>query len=134
MLSVFPTLFSYGLLVPFVFRIVVGIFFVLSGYKNITKKRELKIALLSRSNSSSRELWLWVISSLEIVGGLFMTVGLYTQVVALIFSAVLLLATVNKRKNPEVAALSEGTLLLLLLISASLLFLGPGFYAFDFPL
>ena len=68
------------------------------------------------------------------VGGLLLIVGLYTQVLALIFSVMLILKIWQKKKNAQALSLSEGTLFLLLLVTASLLLLGPGFYAFDLPL
>ncbi len=134
MLSVFPTLLSYSLLVPFVFRLVVGILFVVFGYTNITKKRENTIALLTGLKIKSTTSWLWIIALVEMVGGLLLIVGLYTQVLALIFSVMIILKIWLKKKNSEAVSLSKGTLLLLLLITTSLLFLGPGFYAFDLPL
>ncbi|MDO8591261.1 MAG: DoxX family membrane protein [bacterium] len=133
MLSFFPTLFSYELVVPFVFRVVIGLAFIWFGYENIIKKREVQIALLPNLKSSS-DFWLWVIAVIYITGGLLLVAGLYTQVTALVFSILLLLAAIAKRKNPEAASLPQTTTLLLLLISASLLFLGPGFYAIDLPL
>lgn len=134
MLSAFPTLFSYELVVPFIFRIVIGLTFIWFGYRNGFKNREEKINLLSNFKLSSSPAWLWLIALAQALGGLLLFVGAYTQIVSLIFSVMLVVAVVTKHNKPDARLLPQGTLLLLLLITASLLFLGPGFYAFDLPL
>ena len=134
MLSVFPSLFTYELAVPFVFRIVIGLTFVVYGYKHIAETRDDKVALLVHVKPRTASFWLWCVGIVNIVGGLLLVIGLYTQVVALVFSILLLWAVMYKYRKPELVPLSQATLLLLLLVTASLLFLGPGFYAIDLPL
>ena len=134
MLSVFPTLFSYSLVVPFIFRLVIGFAFIWFGYRNGFKDRDVKIKLLANFKLSSSPIWLWLIALIEAIGGLLLIAGLYTQVVALVFSIMLLLTIIGKHKRAETLNLSQETLFLLLLVTTSLLFLGPGFYAFDLPL
>ena len=134
MLSVFPSLFTYELVVPLVFRIVIGLVLVVYGYKHIAETRDDKMATLVHLKPATASFWLWLVGIVNIVGGLLLVVGLYTQVVALVFSILLLWAVMYKYKKPEMVPLSQGTLLLLLLVTASLLFLGAGFYAIDLPL
>lgn len=134
MLSAFPTLFSYALVVPFVFRVIVGLSFIRFGYANIAKNRDGKASLLADFVLTAPSYWLWFLAIIEIIGGALLTVGAYTQIVALVFSTILLVTIVSMRTKPETQSLSRGTLFLLLLITASLLFLGPGFYSFDLPL
>lgn len=132
MLSVFPELFSYQLFVPLFFRIVTGLIFIWFGYKKLTNHKETE-KLLSAFNLAS-PMWLWIIALIEIIGGLLITTGAYTQVVAIIFSIFLIVAIIAKNKSDDVIYPSKETLLLLLIITASLLLLGPGLYAFDLPL
>lgn len=80
------------------------------------------------------KLWLWVIIVVEILGGALLIVGLYTQVAALALSILLTLAIIAVRKNKRVFDLSLDFLSMLLLITLSLMFLGPGFYSIDLPL
>ncbi|MEK7574604.1 MAG: DoxX family protein [Patescibacteria group bacterium] len=134
MLSVFPELFSYALVVPLVFRIVIGILFIGFGYKNITENREGKIKILSDFKLASASVWLWCIAIIEIISGVLLVGGVYTQVVALILSVFLIIAIIGKYKNPSAVSLSQETVWLLILVTTSLLFLGPGFYSFDLPL
>jgi uncharacterized membrane protein YphA (DoxX/SURF4 family) len=127
MLSIFPTLFTYSLVVPLVFRIVIGLVFLTLGYKSI------KSGLVSPSLSTN-PIVSKIVIAVEIAGGILLIIGLWTQIVAMILSALSLLGVL--KKNPEGAAvvIPKEVLALLLLITASLIFLGPGFYAFDLPL
>ena len=134
MLSVFPSLFSYSLLVPLVFRLVIGLTFITFGYGNVTKKRESKLNLLSGLKLRPAGFWLWCLSLMEMIGGLMLVVGIATQVIALIFSIFIILKIIGQSRGLEITSLSQSTLFLLALISASLLFLGPGFYSVDLPL
>ncbi len=136
MLSVFPTLLfsTYSLVVPLVFRIVIGLVFVWLGYRKITGDRNGQTNVSADLKPAMSPSWTWLVAVVEMVGGILLLIGLYTQVVALIFSIMLIPAIIGKYKKPEMISLSRGTLLLLLLVTASLLFLGPGFYAFDLPL
>lgn len=134
MLNLFPELLSYNFSVPLAFRVVSGSLFIYFGYANLTKHRASKIALFESVGLSASILWLWMLVTLETVGGIMLLVGLFTQAVALGLSIILLLGLTAKYKRREVLPWSFGFLFLLFLITASLLFLGPGFYAFDLPL
>ncbi len=134
MLSVFPTLFSYQLVVPFAFRIVIGIIFVAFGYLNITRRVGEKSATLERFGVNPGKFWLLILAIIEILGGIMFIIGLYTQVTALVLSILLAIGAKVKGKHENVFSLSLGFILLLLLITSSLLFLGPGFYSIDLPL
>ena len=134
MLSIFPALLAYNLAVPLIFRIAVGLIFICFGYSNLKKNREEKISALAWFKLHSGKNWLILIALIEILGGTLLFIGLYTQVAALVLSIVTLVGILAKQKNPDVLKLSAGFLYLLLLVTLSLLLLGPGFYAFDLPL
>ena len=134
MLSVFPTLLAYNLAAPLIFRITVGLIFICFGYSNRKKNRDEKISALARFKLYSGKNWLMLIALIEILGGAFLLSGLYTQVAALVLSIVTFIGILAKQKNPDILKLSAGFLYLLLLITFSLLLLGPGFFAFDLPL
>ena len=134
MLSLFPILLSYNLAVPFIFRLVVGVIFIFFGRSNLTEHRASKIALFENMGLSSSLVWLWVLVTLEVVGGGLLIIGLWTQAVALALSIILLIGIIVKRKNENSLPWSSSFLFLLLLITSSLMFLGPGFYGLDLPL
>lgn len=134
MLSLFPTLLSYNLVVPFVFRLVSGLTFVVFGYRTFTERRGENAVRFERFNLKPGAVWLWALASVEMVGGMLLLAGLFTQSAALVLSLILVAGLIAKQKNPQSLELSPDILFLLFLITASLLFLGPGFYAFDLPL
>lgn len=133
MLSIFPTLLSYNQLVPFIFRLLTGVVFLSFAYSNITKNQEEKAKKLEHFKLKPGKIWLLTITSIEGIGGILLITGLYIQLTSLIFSIFLILGHFAKYRKSEFFQLSHTTLFLLLLITSSLLFLGPGFYSIDLP-
>ena len=125
---------SYNLAVPFVFRVIVGLIFVFFSYKNANEQRAAKIAPFEKTGSKLPSVWLWTFVTIEMVGGIMLIAGLWTQAASLTLSLVLLFALFAKRKDENSLPWSKGFLALLFLITLSLMFLGPGFYGLDLPL
>lgn len=134
MLNYFPTLLSYNMAVPTVFRFIIGCLFIYFAYSNLTTNRESKISLFEKYNFSAGQLWLWVLVSIETLCGLTLLAGMFTQISSIVSSVLLLAGLVLKQKHPESLPWSKGFLFLLLIITASLLFIGPGLYSIDLPL
>ena len=134
MLSLFPILLSYNLAVPFIFRLVVGLTFVFFGYQNSGTYKASKIALFESVRLKPGILWLWILVALEMLGGIMLVIGLWTQAASLALSIILLFGLITKQKNQDSLPWSFGFLFLLFLITLSLTFLGAGFYAIDLPL
>ena len=118
MLNIFPDLLSYGLLAPFLLRLVVGIFFVRKGIDDAKKSRVVK------------EVWGRLLSFLEVASGILLIVGAKTQIVSII-TLFLSIYAISKLKERGVEFYLY---LLLATISISLLFSGAGFLAVDLPL
>lgn len=119
--------------VPFAFRIISGLLFIYFGYSAIAKNRAEKISAVESFKLKPGGFWLRVIALIEIIGGILLFVGFLTQIASLVLSVILLIGTIAKRKNPAVFSFSAGFLFLLLIITLSLLFLGPGLYSIDLP-
>ncbi|MBI2476389.1 MAG: DoxX family protein [Candidatus Taylorbacteria bacterium] len=135
MLSVFPSLFSYALVVPLAFRLIVGLTFLWFGFSKLTgERRKNKTAMFETVGLKPGNWYLWAVAVLEILGGLALVIGFLTQAATLVLSAIALGAIGIKRRQPAKISSSLGFLCLLFVITLSLLFLGPGFYAFDLPL
>jgi len=134
MLSVFPTLFSYVMFVPLVFRLIVGLTFLWFGFSKLIRDRKSKVEMFESLNMRPGALYLWVIAVLEIVAGVGLVIGFLTQIATSVLSILIVGAIVIKNKQPGAIASSFGFLYLLLAISLSLLFLGPGVFSFDLPL
>lgn len=134
MLSVFPDLFSYSLLVPFIFRLILGFLFIRFGYEIFTTKRNLKVEILSTLKLKASTFWLFLSVAIEMISGILLIIGLYTQIVVLVVSIFLIIAKAIQYRNRQIIIANQNTLTLLLIIALSLLFLGAGFWAIDLPL
>ncbi len=114
-LSLFPSLFTFGILAPTILRIVVSIFLIKNGLKKYKQDGEQWLSLI------------------YIIFGSMILVGLYTQIVAIL--AIVSLKTdwwLNRKTNP----MSGDKLMIYIFAGAillSLLVTGPGILAFDLP-
>ncbi len=122
MLSLFPSLLTYGLVAPLVIRIVLGGTLIHFGYRKMLNKGES-----TGSNSPTY-------GALEIIIGLFLLVGLFTQLAALLNAIILLIKLGYKVKQGLFLSDGVNYYVLLLAMAFSLLFTGPGFFALDLPL
>lgn len=122
MLSVFPSLLSYEQLAPFILRLVLGLTLAYFGYQ--------KIRGVGRSPGSNSKLY----GAVEMVIALFLVIGLWTQLAALLNAIILAIKIGFKIRNK--AFLTDGVnyYVLLLAMAVSLIFLGAGRFAFDLPL
>ncbi|HEY9584454.1 MAG TPA: DoxX family protein [Candidatus Paceibacterota bacterium] len=134
MLSIFPFLLSYKLLAPFILRITLGLIFVNYGWAKINRQKDEKVSMFEKMGLKPGLTYVWIVAAIEIIVGLLMIVGLWTQVAALIALIILAIALILKKKQPESLESSNGLLIICLVIALSLLFTGPGSWAFDMPL
>lgn len=114
-LSIFPQLFTYVLLAPFLLRITVGILRLFAGLERY--KKEYK--------------WL---SVFYIISSLLIIVGLYTQIAVLVAIVCVKFDYWTEKKLGSVSREKKALTILMIVILISLLFTGPGFLAFDLPL
>ncbi|MFT5179691.1 MAG: putative membrane protein YphA (DoxX/SURF4 family) [Candidatus Paceibacteria bacterium] len=132
MLNTFPDLLTFGLLAPFLLRVALGL--VLLKITLLTYQKESSFVSFFKSiKVPLAELFVKKIMLVELVVGILLVTGTYTQISSIIATYVLLLMLfVNKNKK----ILRFDTLLytVLIVISFSLLFSGAGAFAFDYPL
>jgi uncharacterized membrane protein YphA (DoxX/SURF4 family) len=121
-LSLFPVLLSYQQLSPFIIRIVLGVTLAYFGYHKI-----LGSGKSSGSNSK-------VYGIVELVVALFLVIGLWTQLAALINAVILLIKLGWKIKERKFLTDGVNYYILLLVMAISLIFTGAGFLAIDYPL
>ncbi len=122
MLSLFPSLLTYGRLGPFIIRGVLGITLAYFGY--------LKIMNRGRSSGSNSVRY----GIVEVFISAFLIIGLYTQLAALINALILVIKLVFKAKQKALFSDGINYYVLLLVMAISLLFTGAGAFAFDLPL
>lgn len=132
-MSVFPELLPFYLLGATLLRITLGMLFTKFGYVKLVTEREHYIKFFSWIHKKYGYILLIFIGALEFIGGILLIVGLLTQLIALIFAILMSIAIIMKKKNTKILKNDADYYTMLLIISLSLLFLGPGLFAFDYP-
>lgn len=117
MLSAFPTLLNYSLIAPFLIRLIVAGVFLFIAKENVMSGGQKK-----------------TIGTIQIIGSLFLIIGLFTQVIALIFGVYLAFLIWQKIKAH--AFLTDGInyYLILFVLCIVLIISGAGRFAIDIPL
>ena len=132
MLNLFPELLTYSLLAPFILRVVLGFTLINLGLLKLGTEKEnwqfLIENFVSKKFSSSI---IKIVAVVEITGGFLLILGMYTQVLALIFSALILIHLLLDIKEESLVKRNLVFYLLILAISISLLFSGAGAFAVD---
>lgn len=133
MLSIFPDLFTYGIVAPFILRIAVGGFFMWQGVRRRKEEMASWDALWVGKKIGSLPLSP-ILAKVQIVIGIFLFVGLYTQVAA-ILAGVFVWAEFQKKSQTVRPSFQELWMsIIMTAVLISLLFLGAGILAFDLPL
>jgi uncharacterized membrane protein YphA (DoxX/SURF4 family) len=115
-------LLSYGQVSPLLIRLVLGITLAYFGYQKIKGRGQS-----SGSNSV-------VYGVVEVVIALFLVIGLFTQLAALLNAVILVIKLGVKVKEKKFLSDGVNYYVLLLAMAVSLLFTGAGLFAFDLPL
>ena len=134
MLNPFPELLAFGLVAVFAIRVFLGVIFIRFGILKLKKDKVKKLLFFENAGMKPANMFLYGTSLIEIIGGLMLVIGLYTQIASLILSIVMLGAVFVKIKNPELLKNDICYYLLLFITTLSLMFLGAGIFAFDLPL
>lgn len=122
MLSSFPFLLAYDQVGPFIIRVVLGITLAYFGYLKVKGKGQ---------SSGSNSVTYGVV---EIIVSVFLFIGLFTQLAALINIIILLIKIVRKAVNGLLFSDGINYYVLLLAMAVSLIFTGAGMWSFDLPL
>jgi uncharacterized membrane protein YfcA len=125
MLSLFPELLDWSFYVPFFFRLFLGCYLLAAGYQ-LAKKH--------KATRDEEKLTWNILGTLIMTIGLFIFLGVYTQIFGVISFAISLLALYFKKHKSHDTPESIAFYALFALLSLSLLFLGAGPFAFDLPL
>ncbi len=113
----------------FFLRIFLGFIFIYFGYLKFFRDKEEKLLFFKRLNLSPPIFFLSIIAGTEIIGGILLVIGLFTQTVAILFSLLMLFATIIKLTNTNALKNNVDYYFMLFIISFSLIFLGPGIFA-----
>jgi putative oxidoreductase len=134
MLNTFPELLTFSLFAPLILRVVLGLVFLNLGYQKFGRERNSWVNFFSVTPFKPANFWVNIFAAIQIVGGLMLIVGYYTQIAALVFAVITLAELYVENREPALLNRNLVFYLLLFAISLSLLFTGAGFLAFDLPL
>ncbi len=134
MLNPFPELLTYGLLSPFILRVVVGFIFVNLGLLAFKGEKERWIVSLATLNIPNPKIAVKIFGAIEFVGGVMFLLGYYTQIAALVLALLTFAEAYVEYKDPTILKRNFVFYVLILAITLSLLFSGAGAFAIDLPL
>jgi|SRR3989344_2496599 len=134
MLNVFPELLNYSLLAPFILRVVVGLIFIDLGGLIFRSERQRWIASFEALGLRPTNLLIPIYALVQIVGGIMLIIGLWTQVAALALVIITGIELYIEWSAKEILKRDMVFYLLLFTISLSILLTGAGAYALDIPL
>ncbi len=134
MLALFPSLLDFSILAPVLLRLVVGLLFVRYGVHKLNSKRHSFYRKGIDKEKQVSSMALRIIGMLEVLGGVFLVLGLYTQLVSLVLIVIVFMALISKRSGKISTTFPQEHYILLIAVLLSLMFLGAGIFAFDIPL
>jgi putative oxidoreductase len=134
MLNTFPNLLTFSLFAPLILRVVLGVILIDLGILKFKSEKPRWIATFEGLGLRPSEALVSLFGLIEIIGGIMLVIGLYTQIAALMF--VVLFAIEFYLEWTESTLLKRDLVfyVLCLGISLSLLLSGAGALAFDIPL
>jgi len=132
--NVFPELFTYSLIAPFILRVVLGFIFLNLGSLKLGKEKLGWINSLNILRIKPAGFFVGLLGIVEIIGGLLLIVGAYTQVAALVLGVISINEMLIEHKEESILKRDVVFYLLLSAICISLLLTGAGLYAIDIPL
>ena len=134
MLNPFPDLLMYSFIAPFILRVLLGLIFVDLGVLKLRSEKEGWLTSFETLGLRPADLFVSIYALLQIVGGLLLLIGLWTQVAALAFAIFSGIELYVEWKARDILKRDMVFYLLIFVISLSLLLTGAGKYAIDIPL
>ena len=133
-LNTFPSLLTFSQLSPFILRIVLGLITINLGYLKLTKEKIEWQELFETIKFYPARFFVKALAFIEIIGGLMLVVGAYTQITAIVFAILFFVEAVLDYRQSELEDRDLTFYILMFTIALSLIFLGAGAFALDLPL
>jgi uncharacterized membrane protein YphA (DoxX/SURF4 family) len=133
-LNTFPDLLTFSTLSPFILRVVLGLIIINLGYLKLTKEKVAWQELFETINVHPAKVFVKVLAFIEIIGGLMLVAGSYTQLTSIVFSILFFCEAVLEYRESNLEKRNLTFYILMFTISLSLIFLGAGAFAVDLPL
>ena len=132
MFSLFPDLFFLSPLAVALLRIAAGVVFLTIAWDHFSRREQLGEMYFIVVGKGQ---WIPLVAAIvELVTGLGLVLGIYTQVAAILGAIGALKSLIWKHRYSTFIPLSHTSSALLLAICLSLIFTGAGAFAFDLPL
>ncbi|MBU6370649.1 MAG: DoxX family protein [Patescibacteria group bacterium] len=131
LLNVFPGLLTYGIIAPLILRIVLGLIAIDLGFLKLGKERREWRELFDTIHFRPSHVFVKLLALIEIVGGIMLILGAYTQIVAIVFAIAFFSESVVEYREESLEKRNFPFYMLLLAISLALVFLGAGAFALD---
>src|SRR3989344_4440067 len=129
MLNPFPELLYYSMLAPFILRVVAGFIFLDLGVLAFKTERLRWITSLTAIRIPNPKLAIKILGSIQIVTGIMLIVGYYTQIAAIILAVLTFAEAYIEYKEPSMLKRNIVFYTMLFVITLSLLFSGAGSFA-----
>ncbi len=120
--SIFPYFLTYEQIAPLILRLVLGITLAWFGY------------MKSKGRGSSSGSNTAIYGGIEIIVAIFLIIGLFTQLAALINALILVIKIGYKIRDKKFLTNGVNYYVLLLAMTIAVILSGAGFLAFDLPL
>lgn len=133
-LNPFPDLLTYSQMGPFILRLVLGLVFLDLGLLKLRSEKDRWIASFDALHLKPAKHFVSIVGIVDIVGGLMLMIGLYTQVAALVFVVFTGIEIYIEWKDARILKRDTAFYILTMAIAASLLLTGAGAFALDMPL
>lgn len=132
--TIFPSLLDYSFVATGALRATLGLIFLYFAYEKLFLERRERIAFFEKLRMRPAVVFFGVVTGAELLAGIGLTFGIFTQLAGLTTGILMTLATLIKRHHPH--ALPKNTLefyIILAAVSFTFMFIGPGAFAFDLP-
>jgi len=134
MLSIFPSLLTYGIVAPFILRMTVGLFFLDRGYRHLKEEKAGVVADMTKRLHAFAKPFVVLVALVEVAIGLSLIAGFLTQIAAIFGIIYMFKMLYFKVECPHFAKHQRLVYILFIVILFSLLITGPGIIAVDLPL
>ncbi len=133
-LNTFPELLNFSILSPFILRLVLGLIVLNLGALKLSSEKKSWETLFETVHLNPAHYLVKILAFIEIIGGLMLVVGSYTQLTAIIFSVLFFCEAVLEYREESLEKRNLTFYILLFAIALSLIFTGAGAFAFDLSL
>ena len=129
----FPELLNFSILAPLILRAVAGLIFMNLGSLKLSREREGWIKSFQILGWRPEGFFVGLLGIIEVVAGLLLIIGAYTQISALVLAITAICETLIEYKEENILKRDFVFYLLLSAICLSLLLTGAGLFSFDIP-